>query len=365
MEIKVKDIYNFLDSIAPFDTAMNFDNCGLLVGNMYEKVKSVLLSLDITADVIDEAKRLGVNLIISHHPVIFSPIKKLSFDSIPGILVKNNINAICAHTNLDMAHECGVNTCLANAIGLKDIEPLCVEKIKEYKKIVVFVPENDANKVIDAMCENGAGKLGNYSKCSFITKGEGRFQPGKNANPYIGKIGVCEKVPEVRVELICPKDKVRSVIKAMISVHPYEKPAFDIFSEDDFICEEFSCGLVGVLENEMSGKEFAMLVKKNLNCCGLRYTEINRKIKKVAVCSGAGGSYLEFAIQKGADAFVTGEIKHHEILNANKFGICIVDAGHFKTEDIVFETLKKFLETEFYMIKFYKSEDFTDEIRYL
>ncbi len=366
MNVRVRDIYNFLDGIAPFNTAMDFDNCGLLVGNMGEKIDKVLLSLDVTEDVIDEAKRIGVNLIISHHPVIFTPIKRLSFDSITGMLIKNNINTICAHTNLDMASKYGVNACLANAIGLKDTEPLHVEKVKSYKKISVFVPKGGEDKVIDAMCENGAGKLGNYSKCSFITQGEGRFKPEEGANPYIGEIGVCEKVPELKAELICPEDKVSSVIKAMINAHPYSMPAYDIFNEEDSVCEEwFSCGLVGNLENDMTSEEFAMLVKRSLNCTGLRYTKVNRKIKRVAVCSGAGGDYLKFASEKEADAFVTGEIKHHEILNANKLGLLVVDAGHFRTEDIVFTTLKNLLETEFSTIKFYKSKEFTDKIKYL
>lgn len=364
MKTYVKDIYNFLDRIAPFKTAMDFDNCGLLVGNMVEGVKKVLLSLDITKEVVSEAEDVGANLIISHHPVIFNPIKRLHSSSIPYLLVRKNINAICAHTNLDMADGCGVNACLARLLGLKDIEPLSVHNETFYNKIVVFIPEGYEDKVMEAMSSGGAGKLGKYSECGFLSEGEGRFKPNSIANPFIGKIGEREKVKEIKLEMICMPDKTDEVIKAMRKAHPYEEPAYDVF-ENKAISEKISCGLVGLLSNEMSNKELAEMVKQKLSCRGLRYTELDKKVRKVAVCSGAGGDYLDFAIKKHVDAFVTGEIKHHMILKANDSGVMLVDTGHFKSENIVFDNLIGLLSKEFADVEFYKTKVFTDNIKYL
>ena len=361
--IKVEDVYKFLDKIAPFDTAMGFDNCGLLVGDMKQSVKKVLLALDITVQVVKEAKRLGANLVISHHPIIFSPLKKIEFGSAVSMLIENKISAICAHTNLDMAGEYGVNACLAKALGLCDTEPLFINEERFFNKIAVFAPKGYEDKILNAMCENGAGELGSYSGCGFISKGEGRFKPGQGAKPFLGMRGKEEKAEEVKVEVICPRDITNKIIKKMLEVHPYETPAYDVL-ENKALSQKIVCGLVGELSAEVDSRTFAKLVKDKLRCEGIRYTETNKQIKKIGVCSGAGGDYLEFAAKKGADAFVTGEIKHHMILRANELNIAVFDAGHFKSEDIVFDTLKKVLEREFFPIEFHKSADFTDRIKY-
>lgn len=253
--VTVQEIYDFLDKIAPFKTAMDFDNVGLLVGNCNSKVSKALISLDITKEVCDEAKELGAELIISHHPIIFKPIKNLKFDDVITNLIKNNINAICAHTNLDVSAE-GVNFQLAQKLSLSDLSPLTYE-------------------------EN---------------------QP---------------------------------------------------------------MGLIGDLPREMSCTECAKFVKKNLSCDGIRYTNTNTKIKKVAVCSGSGGCFINETYEKQADAFVTGEIKHSDILKANHFGVMVVDVGHYKSENVIVEPLKDMLSKQFKQIKFFTSKKFTDKIKYL
>lgn len=255
----VLDIFEFINSVAPFESAMDFDNVGILVGNKLAEVKKCLLALDVTPDVIDEAKKLGADLIISHHPVIFGGIKTLSIDSIPYKLAQNEISAICAHTNLDIA-DIGVNTCLARALSLKNLKEL-----------------------------------------SF----------------YESKIG------------------------------------------------KFPMGLIGDLEKVYSCREFARFVKENLNCAGLRFTNVNRKIKTVAVCSGGGGDLINAAINQNVDAFVTGEIKHHEILFAVQNEICVVDAGHFKSEDVVMLPLLNLLAEKFENVEFVKSKTCTDSVEYL
>lgn len=359
----IKDIYDYIDKIAPFETAMDFDNCGLIVGGYSVVVTQVLLALDITASVIKEAKEKGANLIISHHPVIFNPIKKLDSNSMPYLLCKNEIGAICAHTNLDMA-EGGVNTCLANLLNIKYREGLSLYKSKKYNKIIVFVPTDYTDKVKGTMAKAGAGTLGNYEGCSFKSQGVGSFLPTDTAIPFLGKAGKYENVNEEKLEMICPSIKIESVISAMKKVHPYEEPAYDIF-ETGALKEEIYCGIIGNLEDDLSPKEFAEFVKKSLDCNGVRYIAGRKPIKKVAVCSGAGGDYIYKAIKKGADAFVTGEIKHHEILSAISAGVTVVDAGHFCTEDIVINPLIKKLSDNFPNINFIKSTTLKNMINYV
>ncbi len=251
----VCDIYNFLNEFAPFNTALSFDNVGVLVGDYSKEISKVLLALDITKEVVSEAEKLGAKLIISHHPVIFSPLKSIDFNSVVHLLCKLEINAICAHTNLDVAPQ-GVNFHLAHRIGLSDLLPLTFE-------------------------EN---------------------QP---------------------------------------------------------------MGFVGVLGNEMQCKDFAIFVKNRLCCTGVRYTQTNNIIKKVAVCSGSGGAFVKEAHLAGADAFVTGEIKHSQILQANELGLMVVDAGHFKSENVVIEPLQKALQKKFENVEFLTSKNFSDKIEYL
>ena len=251
----ILDIYRFIDEMAPFQTAMDFDNPGLLVGDGNAQVQKALVTLDITPRSVEQAAKAGAQLIISHHPVIFHPIKRLSSHSVPYLLVQAGIGAICAHTNLDMAKG-GVNDSLAAALELD------------------------------------------------------------------GREGVA-------------------------------------------FYQELPCCIMGTLPETMEPAEFAGFVKKKLCCEGLRFTEGARPVKKVALCSGAGGEFLFDAMEKGADAFVTGEVKHHEILAAREGGLTLVDAGHFKTENIAMEPLRKRLADRFKQVVFQLEEHATDGIRYL
>ncbi len=257
--VKVADIFAFIDGLAPFDTAMDFDNVGLLVGDMDAEVQKCVVTLDVTAAVVDEAASLGASLIVSHHPVIFTPLKSLQANSIPYELARRGIAAICAHTNLDMA-AFGVNTCLAEVLSLQNLVPL-------------------------SMCETRRGAL--------------------------------------------------------------------------------PMGLVGELEAAKSCEEFARVVKERLSCEGVRYIDVSRKIQKVAVCSGSGGDLIGEVARQNVDVFVTGEIKHHELLAAAQSGICVVDAGHFKSEDVVISPLVRRMSERFLAVKFVKSVACTDGIKFL
>ncbi len=250
---KIKDIITYFETFAPIETQMDFDNSGLLVGDGDLIVTKVLLALDITEDVVLEADRLGCELIISHHPVIFNPIKKIGIRDVPYSLASKGIAALCMHTNFDLGTEFGVNTVLAEAVGVKN---------------------------------------------------------------------------------------------AVLS-------------------EKGECLFIGILDEDTDIEDFCKTVKSALNCDGLRYTDVKKRIRKIAVSSGAGGSNIFAVSETGADALLTGEIRHHEINAANAIGIDIIDAGHYKTEDIVILPLIKKLSSEFTDVDFIKSKTYSDRIKFL
>lgn len=360
--ITVGDIYRWMDSIAPFATAMDFDNVGLLVGDAAQPVERVLVSLDITGAVVEEAKEKGAQLIVSHHPVIFQPLRRLEAGSAPYKLAQYGISAICSHTNLDMA-ENGVNAVLAQRLGLKQVKALRAYASVPFDKIAVFVPAGSAQAVMEAMAAAGAGALGNYRGCSFSCKGEGRFTPLDGAKPFFGQAGREETVEECRVEMIAPREKREQVIQAMRGAHPYEEPAFDIFEDHALhsVCPEV---IMGILPQEYGPAAFASLVKERLGLPGCGYVSGDRPVQKVAVCGGAGGSYVEDAFRGGADAFVTGEAKHHELLFAQEAGLTLVPAGHYATENVIVEALLQRLKTQFPSAAFLAAERNPDPIKY-
>ncbi len=358
----VKDIYEFIDNIAPFKTAMDFDNVGLLVGDINQKINKVLLALDITNKVVEEATEIGANLIISHHPVIFNSLKKLDANDVPYMLAKYNINAICAHTNLDIS-KFGVNNSLAEALGLESLQPLNICYSENYNKVVVFCPKDSSNVIRKVIETENVGIIGNYKGCSFSTTGEGRFVPMEGSNPFIGDKGRCETVLEEKIEFLCKKGQTRRIVEIIKNIHPYEEPVVDIF-EDKAVREDLSLGLIGFLKDKMSVENFAHHVRKCLKCNGVRYISSSKMIRKVALCSGSGGNLIYDVIRSDVDAYLTGEIKYHELLEANKHDITVVDAGHFATEDVVINPLLNMLSNKYRDIKFLKSSVLKDIINY-
>ncbi len=344
--ITVNDIYNAVDEIAPFRYAEKSDNSGLIIGNKKSTCKKVLLCLDITDKMIDKAIKMGADVIISHHPVIFNPLKSISSDSIYAKLIKHNISAICAHTNLDMAKG-GINDLIAEKLNVKVITE-CIETAYEipYYQIAVFVPVENIEQVYQAMTKAGAGTLGNYSGCAFYTEGTGTFLPLEGSHAYVGEVGKRESVREARIEMILPQSKRFDVIQAMLDSHPYEKPAYNL-SKNYAIMEQIGFGKIGELETEMSAKDFAEFLKKTFDNPCIRYNDTGKMIKKVAFCSGSGGSLLNYVIASGADAFVTGDVKHDQFVDADNAGLAVFDAGHFYTENIVLESLKNTLSGKF------------------
>ncbi|RIW31026.1 Nif3-like dinuclear metal center hexameric protein [Bacillus salacetis] len=325
------EIINLFETLAPKELAEDGDPIGLQIGRLNQKVDKVMVTLDVLEEVVDEAVDKGVKLIIAHHPPLFRPLKTLKTDTVQGRmiekLIKNDISVYAAHTNLDVARG-GVNDLLAEALELKETRLLLPTFKEKLKKLAVFVPEEAADKVRKAMGDAGAGHIGNYSHCTFTSKGTGRFLPGEGTDPYIGEKGKLEAAAEVKVETIYPDKVEKKILKAMVESHPYEEAAYDILPlENDG--ETLGLGRIGKLSSPMSLKEFALYVKEKLNVSNVRVTgALTDSIQKVAVLGGDGNKFIHTAKFSGADAFVTGDLYYHTAHDAMMLGLNVVDAGH-------------------------------------
>ncbi|ALC89913.1 hypothetical protein AM500_09075 [Bacillus sp. FJAT-18017] len=329
-KINGHEIIQLLETFSPKEYAVEGDKIGLQIGQLNRPVKGVLVTLDLTEAVVDEAISKQVQLIIAHHPPIYRPLAKLATDTVPGRmiekLIKHDISVYAAHTNLDVAKG-GVNDMLADSLNLKDTEILSPTYEEKLQKIVVYVPLEDAERVRDALGKAGAGAIGNYSHCSFSSNGTGRFLPGENTNPHIGKQGQLEKVEEVRVETVVPSRLARKAVTAMLKAHPYEEPAYDVYPLENQ-GEILGLGRIGTIE-EMTLAEFAEKVKKDFEVEAVRVVgDLTSKVKKVAVLGGDGNKYFSQAKRKGADVYVTGDIYFHVAHDALMLGLNMVDPGH-------------------------------------
>lgn len=331
--MQVRDIRQIIESWAPTEIAWERDNIGIQIGSPEARVRSVLLALDVTDDVVEEARKKKAGVIITHHPLIFHPLKKIDPDNRVGRLIRKlhryDISVLAAHTNLDFTAE-GVNFSLAQQLGLANPQFLVKNKRID-KKVAVFVPRDHVEPVLDAMSAAGAGSIGNYESCSFQSKGIGSFRPVKGAKPAIGRVGNLEQVDEVRIEMIVPAWKLRAVIDAMRSSHPYEEVAFDVY---DLANESshYGEGVIGTLRSPMRLKQFLGHVCRMLSTPSVRYSgQPGLRIRTVAVCGGSGAELLEAAISRGADAFVTADVRYHTFHDAEG-RIALIDAGHFETE---------------------------------
>lgn len=368
----VDDLIRYLEDWAPPGAAWEKDNVGLQLGSSGEKLKNILLCLELDGKVLKEALRHKCNFIFTHHPFIFNPIKKIdTSNDIRGVLIKelikNNINVYSAHTNLDSTKE-GVSFALAHALKLNSINFLENQESNQYK-IVVFVPHEKLDEVSSAMFAAGAGSIGEYEKCSFRLNGEGTFMGSETSKPAVGKKEVFEKVNEVRFETIVNRWNLQKVISALLKVHPYEEPAYDIYPLKNKNVN-FGAGAIGELGSEISFGNFLKYVAKSLNLRNFKYSgKMEKKIKKVAVCGGAGIELLNSAISKGADAFITADIKYHQYHDAAD-KIILIDAGHYETEilslNAVEKKIKKFLSNRLEdTVKVFKYKGSTNPVKFL
>lgn len=362
----VSEITFLIEEVAPLSLQEDYDNAGLLLGNSSMEVSGVLISLDITEPVIDEAIQKGCNLIISHHPLIFKGLKKITGQNYIQRCVikaiKNDIAIYAAHTNIDNVL-CGVNGKIADKIGLIN-RSILQPKPELLLKLVTFVPADYARIVRDALFDAGAGHIGEYENCSFNAEGIGTFRGGENAHPFVGKLHELHFEPETRVEVILPNYLKTKVINALIEAHPYEEPAFDLIRLVN-TWDIVGAGIVGELEQEMSEMDFLFYLKNTFAINTLRYTQFPCKnVKKIAVCGGAGSEFLQDAIDEKADVFISGDFKYHDFFNSDN-KILIVDIGHYESEQFTKDIFYKIITKKFPNFAVRISDVNTNPIKYI
>ncbi|MDT8861767.1 Nif3-like dinuclear metal center hexameric protein [Alkalihalobacillus sp. MEB130] len=359
------------ESWSPKSLAVEGDKNGLMIGTLNKEIKKVMVALDVLEEVIDEAIEKSVDLIVAHHPLLFRPLKKVDVDTPHGRIIakaiKHDITIYAAHTNLDIAKG-GVNDMMAEALGLKQTEVLAPTMTTSLKKVVVFVPKTHVEEVREALGNAGAGHIGNYSHCTFNSNGQGTFKPEEGTNPFIGEKETLEFVDEMKVETIIPAHLQNKVIKSIIKAHPYEEPAYDIYPLDNK-GEVLGLGRIGKLETAMPLGEFAEHVKKAFGVKGARVVgDLSANVQKVAVLGGDGNKYMNAAIYKGADVFVTGDVYYHVAHDAMMDGLHIVDPGH-NVEKIMKQGVKRFfddfLEQSKYDTSVIVSEPNTDPFQFV
>lgn len=346
--VKLYELTDIIESIAPVQTQESYDNSGLLVGSRNDNITGAIITLDITEEVINEAVHLGYNLIISHHPPIFKPLKRLTGSTATErciiLAIKHGIALYAAHTNLDNSIK-GVNAIFAEKLNLKKTGIL--QPLKGMlRKLVVFVPVSHHEVVREAMFQAGAGVIGNYDFCSFNSQGNGTFRAMKDSNPFVGKKGELHTEPEIRIETILPSWLESKIVNAMQAAHPYEEVAWDSYAvTNDYL--QTGAGMYGQLPEPIDEIEFMIKIKQVLNIPFLKHSNLlNRKISKVGICGGSGNFLLQDAINHHCDVFITGELKYHDFFLAeNK--ILLIEAGHYETEQFSKELLYRILKENF------------------
>ncbi len=343
---KIKDILQYLETFAPPAYQEEYDNSGLLTGDQHGELKGAIITLDCIEEVIDEAIQKNCNLIIAHHPILFRGLKKLTgsnyIERTVIKAIKNDIAIYAIHTNLDnVAH--GVNKKIADKLGLINTHILRPKK-DTLTKLTTFIPKKHTENVLASLHAAGAGMIGNYKNCSFRTEGIGSFLPSGEANPLIGEIGVPEKVTEDRIEMIFPAHLKTKIVTALFDAHPYEDVAYylhDIANKNT----DVGAGMIGELQHPIKAARFLIQLKNNLSAKVIRHTALVKdKIKKVALCGGAGSFLLPDAMAREADIFISGDFKYHEFFDAED-RIIIADVGHYESEqftkELIYENISK------------------------
>ncbi|MBW7913052.1 MAG: Nif3-like dinuclear metal center hexameric protein [Taibaiella sp.] len=347
--MQVQDIIQAIETYAPPAYQEGYDNSGLQVGNRQAEVKAVLIALDVTEAVLDEALQRGANMIVAHHPLLFSGLKQISgrnyIERIVMKAIKNDISIYACHTNLDNVRN-GVNAKICEKLGLQHTAILAPMADSLYK-LYTYAPTAAADAVRDAMFAAGAGEIGRYYECSFNTPGTGTFRPGEGTNPAIGQTGgPREEVNEVKIEVLVDKARRSQVLKALFAAHPYEEVAYEMIAISN-TNQDLGAGMVGELAEPMDETAFLQHIKNNMKADCVRHTRLlGRKVKKVAVCGGSGSFLLKEAIRGGADFFITADFKYHQFFDAES-RIVIADIGHYESEQFTSEIFLDIINRKF------------------
>jgi dinuclear metal center YbgI/SA1388 family protein len=364
--MKIKELTQTIETLAPLHLQESYDNSGLIIGNPEAEVQRALIAVDITDKVIDEAISQQCGLIISHHPLIFKGLKKITVNNAVERMaircIKNDIAIYAAHTNLDNVQH-GVNKIIGEKIGLTEMRILD-PKAGMLRKLVTFCPDAHADKVRAAIFSAGAGHIGNYDSCSFNLSGQGSFRALDGANPFVGKVSTLHFESEQRIETIFPVYRQTEVLRAMFAAHPYEEVAYDIYPLENE-SNNAGAGIIGKLKKPEPTMEFLKRIKNAFKTNCLRHTKLIRdEVQIIAVCGGSGSFLTQKAIYAAADVFVTGDVKYHEFFDADN-NIILADLGHYESEQFTSELIKSVLLEKFPNFAALISEVNTNPVFYL
>lgn len=364
--MKIKEVLNAIETEAPLGLQESYDNAGLTVGNPDTELTGVLLTLDVEENTIQEAIQKQCNLIVSHHPVVFKPLKRLSENQLESRIllqaVRNNIALYSAHTNLDNAPR-GVNHYLAKQMGLQNIKPLQpMEGV--VGKLITFVSKDSEERVKQALFDSGAGCIGNYESCSFVSQGEGSFQGNEYTHPYKGKPGMLHKEQEVKIEVVYPLCKESRILSQLKEAHPYEEPAIDLYTLRNKHLTAGS-GAIGELPVPVGLKDFLENIKQWLGLPVIRHSRPHKDVvEKIALCGGAGSFLIQDAKNQEADLFLTGDLKYHDFFIPDN-RITIADIGHFESEYIAIKILNDIISHNLCNFASYISDTVSNPVMYL
>ncbi len=344
MKTTLADIIEIMESVAPSRLAEDWDNVGLQIGDGSQPVETIRVALDPTPDVVKSASKDDVDLLITHHPLIFHPVRSIDLDTPMGYIIQTAMQSrmaiYSAHTNLDSAMG-GLNDVLANRIGLEDLKVLGKSRGNENYKLVFYVPSTHQQSVLNSLFETNAGEIGNYSCCSFRNKGEGTYMPGPLSKPFSGKIGEISHSDEVRIETVVRKNDVTGVIEHIKKNHPYETMAYDIYPLLSYN-RRHGIGRIGELDNSMNLKAFALSIKTKLGLKHLKVAgNLDLMIKRVAVCSGSGSGLINQFVASGAQVYVSGDLGYHDARTVEALNLGIIDIGHFASEHLIVDVLTR------------------------
>ncbi len=361
----IKEVTDYLESIAPLALQESYDNAGLIVGNDSVEVKGILICLDSTEEIIEEALKNNCNLVIAHHPIVFNGLKKLNGKNyVERTVIKaiqNNIAIYAAHTNLDNIQQ-GVNAEICKRLGLKNYKILS-PKGNLLKKLVTFCPAEQTEKVRQALFNAGCGHIGKYDECSFNAEGTGTFRPGEGTNPFVGEKGKQNLEKEIRIETIFESYNESKVIRALFEAHPYEEVAYDVYALTNTY-QHVGSGMIGELNSPMSEPDFLKQLKSVMKTGCVRHTKLaGKKVTKVAVCGGSGSFLLDDAIRENADVFVTADFKYHQFFDADG-KVVIADIGHYESEQYTKELFHDLLVKKFSTFAIRLSEVDTNPVKY-